>query len=105
MPGALGARLTAQPGQRDRGDQGIRPQGRHLFTISAAVRGCVADAPSHRANRGGPSSAAHVDILANHELLADVVALAAGHPEAVQERVLSYVDAMAGAMWRSVLSS
>lgn len=52
--------------------------------------------------QGGPGSAAHVDILANHELLADVVALAAGHPEAVGERVLSDVDTLGAAMWRGV---
>lgn len=51
-------------------------------------------------HREGPGSAAHVDILANHELLADVVALASGRR--VQERVLSNVDSMAAAVWSRI---
>ncbi len=50
--------------------------------------------PDHR---GGPASAAHVDILANHELLADIVALAAG--KHVDQRVLTNIDSIAGAVW------
>eukprot|EP00741_Cyanophora_paradoxa_P014681 tig00020816_g14159.t1 len=45
--------------------------------------------------RSGPLAAAHVDILGNRELLRDVLLVAAGRGEEVQERVASDIDAVA----------
>ena len=48
--------------------------------------------------RGGPHSADHVNILANVDLMGDVLAIAAGRGREVQDRFLSDVQAVAARM-------
>ncbi len=48
--------------------------------------------------RGGPHSADHVNILANVDMLSDVLAIAAGRGADVQDRFLSDVQSVAARM-------
>ena len=45
--------------------------------------------------RGGPTSADHVDLLGNHELLRDVLAIVGGRAESVTDRFVSDINRVA----------
>ena len=46
--------------------------------------------------RGGPRSADHVDILGHMDVLADVLTIAAGHGDILEDKITSDVRRIAG---------
>ena len=51
--------------------------------------------PFCAACRGGPKSSEHVDILANVEVMEDVLRIAVGHGEDMEDQVISRVPEIA----------
>jgi phospholipid:diacylglycerol acyltransferase len=51
--------------------------------------------PLLRDPRGGPATGQHVDILGNEEMLSDVLRVATGHGDEVQDRIVSRIEQIA----------
>ena len=66
-------------------------KGRESGAIQAGSQSCCVN----HVSRGGPRSADHVDILGHMDVLTDVLTIASGHGDELQDKIVSDVKRIA----------
>lgn len=63
--------------------------------VAACIQACSQSCCVDDVSRGGPRSADHVDILGHVDVLTDILTIASGHGDQLQDKILSDVKRIA----------